>query len=424
MKKRIVYILQSMSFGGAEQMTLDILNGIDFEKNTVSLVSVQDILSPRISRLGLPVECLLSPAYRGPLTGITSWADSRNGGCWNAFAAWVRFLKRLRPDKIILGNAFYNFSFSEVLAASRVARGNVYMIENTVPWEPPRRSSRIHFGCLPGAGLWWHKMVLPLRARGSVVRGILTASEGLKQVALRWGYPPQKLWVTRHGIDTSKFSPPTQETRRQLRSALGIPQQATVVVSTARLSKEKCVHRLIEAFGRLASEDDTLWLLLIGDGPMKNQLASLVESSSYRHRIQFLGYSENIASVLQASDIYVLPSQSESLGLALLEAMASQLVCVATRTLGPLEIIEPGQNGLLVDISARGVLEGLRKALALSSQERLVMGRRARQTVVERFRVEDAVRRTLALLRIDHVAPALSDRTEFRRAYAQRAVAG
>jgi glycosyltransferase involved in cell wall biosynthesis len=404
-RKRVVYILQSTSFGGAEQMTLDVLKAVDYQKCAVCLVSVEDILSPRISRLGLPVECIPSPPRRGPLNRLGSWAGRHNGSRRQVFAAWVRFLTQLRPDKIILGNAFYNFSFSEVLAASRAARGDLYMIENSVPFEPPGRSSRLHFGFVPGVGLWWYKVTLPLRARGYVVRGILAASEGVKQRAVSWGYPSEKVWVTRHGIDTSRFAPATQEASRRLRTTFGMPEHARVIVSTARLSTEKRVDRLIKAFDGLAPAHDSLWLLLIGDGPLKNQVADLVASSSYRHRIRFLGHFDDVVPALQASDIYVLPSESESLGLALLEAMASQLVCVATRTIGPTEIIEPDKNGLLVDISSEGVLEGLRKALGLNAHERSVIGRRARRTVLERFRVDDAVRRKLALLGIDHVDP-------------------
>lgn len=404
-KKRVVYILQSTSFGGAEQMTLDVLKSVDYEKCGVCLVSVEDILSPRLSRLGLPVECIPSPPRRGPLNGLGSWAGRYKGGRREVFAAWVRFLKRLRPDKIVLGNAFYNFSLSEVLAASRAARGDLYMIENTVPFEPPPRSSRLHLGFVPGVGLWWYKLTLPLRARGYVVRGILAASEGVKQRAVSWGYPPDKVWVTRHGIDTSRFVPATQETSGKLRGTFGVPEDATVVVSTSRLSTEKRVDRLIKVFDQLAPAHDRLWLLLIGDGPLKSEITNLVESSNHSSRIKFLGHLDDVVPALQASDIYVLPSESESLGLALLEAMASQLVCVATRTMGPTEIIEPGQDGLLVDISSEGVLEGLRKALEMSPQERRDMGRSARQRVLERFRVKDAVQKKLTLLGIDQVEP-------------------
>ena len=403
-RKRVVYILQSTSFGGAEQMTLDVLKAVDYQKCAVCLVSVEDILSARISQLGLPVECIPSPPRTGTLNVPGSWAGRHNGRGRQVFAAWVRFLTQLRPDKIVLGNAFYNFSFPEVLAASRAARGDLYMIENTVPFEPPARSSRLHFGFVPGVGLWWYKVTLPLRARGYVVRGILAASEGVRQRAVSWGYPSEKVWVARHGIDTSRFTPATREASQKMRATFGIPKDATVIVSTARLSTEKRVDRLIKAFDQLAPAHDNLWLLLIGDGPLKKQVVDLVESSGYRQRIRFLGHLDDVVSALQASDIFTLPSESESLGLALLEAMASELVCVATRTMGPTEIIEPDKNGLLVDISSAGVVEGLRKALELNAHERSVIGRRARQTVLERFRVDDAVRKKLALLGIDHVS--------------------
>jgi glycosyltransferase involved in cell wall biosynthesis len=398
-KKRVVYVLQARSFGGAEQMTLDLLKAVDYQKTYVALVSIENFLSPFVSRMALPVECLPSPAPPRILWERFYVRGRYSSRWWQAFSRWFHFLVGLHPDKIILGNAFYEFSLAEVLAAFCAARGNLYMIENSVPLERP--SSRLHFGFVPGMALRWRRAALPLCGRGYVARRILAASEGVRDRIMDWNYPPAKIWVTRHGIDTSRFLPAPDGVGRRLRATFGVPRHARVVVSTARLSKEKRVDRLIRAFDSLAGTYRDVWLLLIGDGPLKSQLMDLAQSSCYPQRIKFFGHSENVVPALQASDIYVLPSDSESFGLGLLEAMASQLVCVATRTHGPSKIIDRGKNGLLVDINLKGVTEGLAKALELNAQERAAMGRQARHRVLEAFQLEDAVRLKLTVLGID-----------------------
>jgi glycosyltransferase involved in cell wall biosynthesis len=185
-----------------------------------------------------------------------------------------------------------------------------------------------------------------------------------------------------------------------LRTEIGIPVNAQVVVSTARFAKEKAVDRAIRAFDTLASEIDNLWLLLVGTGPLENELISITNSSHARQRIRFLGHLDDVLPVLQASDVYVLPSRTEALGIALLEAMSCKLLCVATRTSGPSEIIEHDSNGFLVEQTDWGICEGLRKALNLSRIERDLIASRARQTVSEKFPVESAVESTLCLLNV------------------------
>src|SRR5205085_10310804 len=132
-----------------------------------------------------------------------------------------------------------------------------------------------------------------------------------------------------------------------------------VLVSTARLSGWKRVDRLLEAFESVSDARHDLWLALAGDGPFRAEVETFINGSRAKQRIKLLGYVEDVSAVLQASDIFVLPSDNEGFGIALTEAMATKLVCIATRTAGPDDIIEDGKNGLLVDVRCDGVLTGL-----------------------------------------------------------------
>src|SRR5262249_48366439 len=157
--------------------------------------------------------------------------------------------------------------------------------------------------------------------------------------------------------------------RARWRQIHNIPQKDLLIVSTARLSIQKRIDRLLQAFSFLSSKHKNMWLMLAGDGPLRAELERSIDTLPNR-RIKILGHVDDVTSILQASDIYVLPSDNEGFGIALIEAMATKLVCVATRTAGPDDIIEDGENGFLVDLSYEGVLSGLEKAIEMSPSER------------------------------------------------------
>jgi glycosyltransferase involved in cell wall biosynthesis len=368
--------------GGSEIVILDLLKGIDYETNSVLLASHADVFTGLVRNLALPVTCL-------PLT-----ADF-TGGYLHVFISWLRYLKPLRPDKIILAEGeFRDFPLATALAAYAIARGNVWMMELHPAPEPTSQRSRACWG------------LIPLSAREGVrarlTRGIISDSQGVKNRLVQgYGYTPEKINVVYHGVDTKRFSPASQESRNSLRRELQIPSEAIVVVSTARLDQCKRLDRLIEAFGVLSMEQENLLLLLTGNGPLENELKNLAQSASNSGNIRFLGHVDDVAGVLQASDIYVLPSDQEGFGIALVEAMACGLACVATKTIGPSEIIQDGFNGILTELNYDGVCKGLSEVLRLGAKERKALGNRARQRVLQSFRVEEAVAKTLEFMKIN-----------------------
>jgi glycosyltransferase involved in cell wall biosynthesis len=384
-KKRLLFLRRTTSFGGSEVVILELLKAIDYETTIVFLASTVDVFSKLLVDLKLPVECL---PLEAPFTG----------GFFRMFISWMSYLMRLRPDKVILAEGgFRDFPLSTALAAFAITRGNVWMMELHPAPEPTKENSRAHLGFIPRLG--------PLeRQRAWLATGILAVSEGVKERLVRgYGYAAEKICVVHFGVDTRRFSPVSRDTRRMLRSDLQIPDEAVVVVSAARLERIKRLDRLIQAFDVLNLEYNDLRLLLTGDGPLRDELKSLAQSVNNSENIRFLGHVDDVCSILRVSDIYVLPSDEEAFGIALVEAMACELVCVATKTVGPSEIIEDGLNGFLTDLSYDGVLKGLDRVLRLDHKEREAIGNRARQKVVNNFRVEEAVAKGLAFMEISPV---------------------
>ena len=381
-KQRLLFVRRTNAFGGSEVVILDLLKSIDYEKSIVHLASPVDVFSDLLTDLKLPVTWV-------PLTAPFS------GTFFGRFLSWIWYFMRLGPDKIILAEGgFGDFPLPIVLAAFASALGNVWMMELHPAPEPFKKTFRVHLGLGMGLGL-------SERARARAVRGILSVSHGVKARLVRdYGYPPEKITVVYNGVDTERFSPTSRDARSALRKSLQIPEDAIVVVSAARLDPIKRLDRLIEAFATLSLERGDLWLLLTGDGPLRDELRALAQSVNNGERIRFLGHVEDVCKILRGSDIFALPSDEEGFGIALVEAMACELVCVATKTVGPSEIIEDGRNGFLTDRTYDGVLEGLQRALRLGRNEREAMGSCARQRVLENFCVEEAAAKGLALMEI------------------------
>lgn len=317
------------------------------------------------------------------------------------YSSWSRDIKKFSPDKIvILEGMIDEVPLAAVLAAYLATKGNVYMTEHSGWPFPPERTRSIHFGFLPGVGLWWHKKMWGIRLRSYLSKRILAVSEAVKNVLLMYGYSREKIVIAFHGVDVSKFSP-SESNRMCWRRQHNIPEDAIVLVSTTRLAREKRLERLIHAFGSLSESHGNLWLLVAGEGPLRMDLENSVGSLKARDRVMFLGLADNVSELLQASDIFVLPSDREGLSVSLTEAMSTGLICVASNVSGSNEVIQDGENGFLVDPSDEGVLDGIGKAVDLDGPERARMARNARNTILEKFEKRKSVKNILDLLGIE-----------------------
>lgn len=170
------------------------------------------------------------------------------------------------------------------------------------------------------------------------------------------------------------------ETAAELRARLQTPTEATVLACVARLDRQKGLETLLDALHRLGPEADTLQAWLVGDGPLRRHLESRTAELGLEERVRFLGTRHDVARLLRAADLFVLPSRHETTSFALLEAMAAGLAIVATdvgdsaRLLGDGacgRIVPPGEPAALADGLAELLKRReLRERLASAARER------------------------------------------------------
>jgi glycosyltransferase involved in cell wall biosynthesis len=222
---------------------------------------------------------------------------------------------------------------------------------------------------------------------------ILVPSQASKQLVMQMeGIPARYLDVTYNGVDISQFKPGAEAAIA--RQELGLGPDDVVIGTVGRLSADKGGQDdLLWAANELRQSHPNARLLIIGDGPLRPDLekyATELGMLDSRAAI-FTGTRNDVAHLLGAMDVFVLPSHKEALPVAVLEAMAMCLPVVATRVGGVPEVVQDGSTGLLVEPADR---PSLRDALArLLSDRELAhrLGASGQARVHARFTVDKMV---------------------------------
>ncbi len=395
MHKHIVFLRnpeEPPAWGGLEKLMLDWFKRIDYNGCTVTLaVSSHWVRSfeQKLKDEKIPVNVIALPY------------GHKQGKVLTRFFKLFFFLHALRPSSIIFIEGWlYSFNFAEVLAGSLASGGRVYMHENLGPPMPSPKSSKRHFGILKGMGIWWHIQIYLVKFRALISKNVLVVSKEIKEKLITWWcYPASKVLIKYHGINLENYHS-CLGTRKKMRESLNIPQDEIVIVAASRLSKEKCVDRALHAFEALSSRRPGMSLMILGDGVLKENLMALTMNMSSAAKIRFMGHVDNVEDYFKMSDIYILSSDNEGFGIALVEAMATGLICVATKSPGPNEIIQDGINGFLVAKSVEGVLDGIQQALALSEDRKTQMSQEAIHFVSENFEINQRIRDVFSVLGI------------------------
>jgi glycosyltransferase involved in cell wall biosynthesis len=212
---------------------------------------------------------------------------------------------------------------------------------------------------------------------------VICVSEDLYQECLSIGVPEKACVLLENGIDLDDY-------RRRLRTiegkaALGVPVQDLLIGAVGRLAPEKAFDLLIRAIPTLKNRGIDARLIIVGEGDDRPRLEALIRELNLGDRVTLSGWQSDVRRFYEALDVFALSSLREGLPNVLLEAMALEVPCVATRIAGIPRLIQHGRNGLLVEA---GDQEGLNNALTgLLSQVGLreELRKAARQTIEERY---------------------------------------
>lgn len=190
---------------------------------------------------------------------------------------------------------------------------------------------------------------------------VVVVAGALEQRLLAAGVPRARLHRIDNGVDVQAVAAAAAAGAAAARRDLGGDPAAPLLVSLGRLSPEKGHDVLIEAFARIAPTHAAARLALVGDGVEQERLAAAARRHGLAGRIHFAGWRRDAAACLGAADGLVLPSRTEGLPLALLEAMAAGTPVVVTDVGAMAEVLDHGAAGLVVP---PGDVKALADALA------------------------------------------------------------
>jgi glycosyltransferase involved in cell wall biosynthesis len=337
--KRIAFIYdQVLDFGGVETHLLSIFRQLDRSRYTPILMAPT---SPRFQ--GKVQACGVKIVPVSPFKPFS-------------LRAVRELIEHFRQEKIDLVNLH-----SPIAAISGRAAAKIAGLPAVVTVHAP---STKFYGSRRTLRAWAGRVLYVTTDR--ILNYLLTdrliyVSRTVYQQAIRIRLSPRrKSTFILNGIDLSQYG--DQGNRLELREKWETGAGAAVICFAGRLSEEKGIDLLLEAAASLRKDhpakDFTIWI--IGEGAEKDRLKKLANILGIEKIVRFMGFQEQVAEYLSASDIFVLPSRHEAMSMVLLEALASGLPCIVTEVGESARVVQDGEQGLVI---APNSVEPLREAL-------------------------------------------------------------
>lgn len=177
---------------------------------------------------------------------------------------------------------------------------------------------------------------------------IIATSNQVKRFTSKWEFVPlRKIAVIYSGIDLKDVDKQMKNNVSGLREKIGLKKSDKVVIAVGRMVYQKGFPYLIKIMKELSEKDKKYKLLLVGDGPLRKEMETLVQKLQARETVKFLGERKDVIDLLRVSDVFCLSSVREGIPITLMETMYVGTPLVTTAVGGNKEIVEDARNGFL-----------------------------------------------------------------------------
>lgn len=354
----VMHLIDTGGPGGAETLFAALAQRLGAPRTrSLAIVPREDWLSGRLRTLGITP--LVLPGKGSLHLGYLK--------------ALVRIIRRNRVQLIhthLLGSAVYG------ALAGMLTRTPVLAVLHGP-------TDLRHLGRLAGLKRW-------LLKHGCVA--VVAVSTSTQEALKGLGIGPESVTLILNGVDTERFSPGKAT---QLRSELGLSDTQPLIGAVGNIRAPKAYDVLLNAAALVLKRVPDCHFAIVGEGGSEatRPLLELSASLGISERCHFLGFREGNPALYRNFDLFVSSSRSEGLSLAFLEAMATGLPIVATRSGGPQEVLKSGENGVLVPVDDPAALASALCDVLSTPAQRVFLGARARACVVSNFSQEVMIQR-------------------------------
>ena len=311
---RVVHVVETMELGGMERMIATLVRATDpkvFEVQVLCMKAV-GVVGDALQRDGFPVH--FARLVRGSSDML-------------GFLPMARTLRELRPDVVHTHN-----TPALLFAATGAWLAGVHHIVHTE-----------HGRKFPD----FLRYMVAERVASCVVNHVVGVSNTVTDALHRYEWiPRRKLCTIANGVEPAVRAREGQS--EHLTEMLNVPTGARLVGTIGRLVWEKGLSHLLNGWPSVLSAEPTAILLVTGEGPDRAALEAQTVSLGIGDSVRFLGARTDVSAVLAVLEVFVMPSVSEGLPMALIEAMAAKVPIVATDVGGMPHALDNGDAGLVV----------------------------------------------------------------------------
>ena len=387
---RVMHIVLNLDIGGAQEVVRTLVKYMVREGHQPIVCTFKDgPLRQEIERLGIQVEILPERRYSILLP---------HRFALEMFSIRKELIRLIRNHRVEIVQTHLLQSLDFLVATLRfmsLAPSIYWTVHNYNFTLRSEDLPRFHWLLGPKRMVYrflWHLLIHWLD-------GVVAVSDEVKEAILKniGSVTEHKISVISNGVDLERYRAPTNQ--QLIREALGLAEDAKLLLVVAMFREQKGHRYLIEAASRIFPQFSNLHILFVGDGILRENLMAQTKDLGLQGHIHFLGIREDIPDLLAGSDYFVLPSLWEGLPMSLIEAMASALPIIATQVSGSKQVLVSGVSGLLVP---PGDSQKLAEAiLELISQPEWAteMGRAAQERVEKEYSASKQAREYIALYR-------------------------
>ena len=359
---RVLHVAESAGWAGGEAYLVRLAAALDRRRFTLAVVVPETgPLTERLAALGVPT--FVVPLNTRLLSPRALWM-------------LVQVFRRERP----------------MIVQSHGARTNVYAKIAARLVGVPVVLATVHnslFDYEVGA-VRRRLYVAAERLTGPLAHRVVAVSHAVgRDLVTRYRLPAEQIVVIQNGIDPTGFVP--KRPPAAARAELGLGPETRLIGLLGRLTRQKGPDLLVAALPALVSAWPQLRCLFVGDGVLGPELRRQAAALGVASYCVFLGPRSDVADLVAILDVVVLPSRSEGLPFALLEAMVLAKPVVATRVGGNPEVVEDGRTGLLVSPENPAALAEAVRFLLDHPAEATAMGLRGRERVAQDFSLARSV---------------------------------